>query len=271
MKITRLGWAGVELEAESGETAVIDVLQDTSGMRQFMGEPHGPLPGPTRPGAAVLALVTHLHEDHTDAAAIAGALVGDGSGVLLRPAPEAGEFLEVAALQTAEDHLRELGVPQRHVAPWESVTVGPFTATAIPAVDGFGDPQVSWVVEADGVRIFHGGDTLYHGYWWRARMRTGDIDHAFLPINGAVVSLPHRQPASPFGAVMTGDQAAAAAQLLGAREVIPIHYDTINNPPVYTQVDEPVAAFLAAAEARGVSARVVEPGQVVADQVVSPG
>lgn len=267
MKITRLGWAGIELEADSGETAVIDVLQDTSGMAPFMGEPHGPLPAPTRPGAAVLALVTHLHEDHTDAAAIAGALAP--GGVLLRPAPEPGEFLEVAALQTAEDRLAELAVPQRRVAPWESVTAGPFTATAIPAVDGFGDPQVSWVVEADGVRIFHGGDTLYHGWWWRARMRTGDIDYAFLPVNAPVVSLPHRQPASPFGAVMTGDQAAAAAQLLGAREVIPIHYDTINNPPIYTQVDDPIGTFLAAAEARGVRARVVEAGQVVADQVVS--
>ena len=100
-------------------------------------------------------------------------------------------------------------------------------------------------------------------------MRTGDIDYAFLPVNAPVVSLPHRQPASPFGAVMTGDQAAAAAQLLGAREVIPIHYDTINNPPIYTQVDDPTGTFLAAAEARGVRARVVEAGQVVADQVVS--
>jgi L-ascorbate metabolism protein UlaG (beta-lactamase superfamily) len=22
---------------------------------------------------------------------------------------------------------------------------------------------VSWIVEADGVRVFHGGDTLFHG------------------------------------------------------------------------------------------------------------
>jgi L-ascorbate metabolism protein UlaG (beta-lactamase superfamily) len=217
----------------------------------------------------VLALVTHLHEDHTDAAAIAGALAP--GGVLLRPAPEAGEFLEIAALRTAEDKLNELGVPQRHVAPWETVEAGPFTATAIPAVDGFGDPQVSWVVEADGVRVFHGGDTLYHGWWWRARMRTGDIDYAFLPMNAPLVSLPHRQPASPHGAVMDGAQAAAAAQLLGAREAIPIHYDTINNPPIYEQVEDPAGAFLAACAALGVEARVVETGQVVADHVVSPG
>src|ERR1700755_2885904 len=132
MKITRLGWGGLELEADSCETGVIALLRDTSGMPACMGEPHGPLPGPTRPGAAVLALVTHLHEDHTDAEAIAGALAP--GGVLLRPAPEGGEFLEVAALQSAEERLAELGVAQRHVAPWETVAAGPFTATAIPAV-----------------------------------------------------------------------------------------------------------------------------------------
>jgi L-ascorbate metabolism protein UlaG (beta-lactamase superfamily) len=268
MKITRLGWAGLELEAASGETAVIDLLQNTDGMARFMGEPHTPLPGPTRPGAAVLALVTHLHQDHTDPAAIAGALAP--GGLLLRPAPDSGEFLEVAAQQPAEELLAEHAIAQRHVAPWETVEAGPFRATAVPAVDGFGDPQVSWVVEADGVRIYHAGDTLYHGSWWRARMRTGDIDYAFLPINGPLVSLPHRQPGSPRNAVMSPVEAASAAYVLGAREAIPIHYDTINNPPTYTQTDDPAGQFLREAEALGVSARVVEPGGVVTDGAIAP-
>jgi L-ascorbate metabolism protein UlaG (beta-lactamase superfamily) len=268
MKITRLGWAGLELEAASGETAVIDLLQNPEGMQRFMGEPHGPLPGPTRPGAAVLALVTHLHEDHADARAIAGALAP--GGILGRPAPDSGAFLEIAGQQAAEELLAQQSFAQRHVAPWETVEAGPFRATAVPAVDGFGDPQVSWVVEADGVRIYHAGDTLFHGWWWRARMRLGDIDFAFLPINGPVVSLPHRQPGSPRNAVLSPSDAAAAALLLGAREAIPIHYDTINNPPIYTQADDPAGQFLREAAALDVSARVVEAGQVVADQVVTP-
>jgi L-ascorbate metabolism protein UlaG (beta-lactamase superfamily) len=268
MKITRLGWAGLELEAASGETAVVDLLQTTDGMARFMGEPHGALPGPTRPGAAVLALVTHLHEDHTDAAAIAGALAP--GGILLRPAPDEGEFLEIAAQQPAEELLAEHGIAQRPVAAWETVEAGPFRATAVPAVDGFGDPQLSWVVEADGVRIYHAGDTLYHGWWWRARMRTGDIDYAFLPVNGPLVSLPHRQPGSPRNAVMSPAEAAAAAYVLGAREAIPIHYDTINNPPVYAQTDDPAGRFLREAAALGVSARVVEAGEVVAEHAGAP-
>ncbi|MCW2983987.1 MAG: fold metallo-hydrolase, partial [Conexibacter sp.] len=181
-----------------------------------------------------------------------------------------GAFLELAAQQPAEERLAELGVAQRAVAPWETVEVGAFRATAVPAVDGFGDAQVSWIVEAAGTRIYHAGDTLFHGWWWRARMRTGDIDYAFLPVNGAVVSLPHRRPASPRNAVMSPAEAAAAALALGAGEAIPIHYDTIDNPPVYEQVADPAGAFLREAAALGVCARVVEPGALVAEGAVAP-
>jgi L-ascorbate metabolism protein UlaG (beta-lactamase superfamily) len=34
------------------------------------------------------------------------------------------------------------------------------TVTAVPAVDGFGDPQVSWVIDGGGRKIIHRGDTL---------------------------------------------------------------------------------------------------------------
>ncbi|HWI72992.1 MAG TPA: MBL fold metallo-hydrolase [Baekduia sp.] len=259
MNIRRLGWAGVELEAEDGAVAVIDLLESTESMRAFMGEPHTPLPGPSRPGSAVVALVTHLHGDHTDPDAIAAALGEDG--VLLRPAPDTGPFLEIAATLEAEKRLVELGVRQRIVNVWETVVVGPFRATAVPAVDGFGDPQVGWVVEADGTRVYHHGDTLFHGSWWRARMRVGDIDVAFLPVNGPLVSLPHRQPGSPRNAVMSPAEAAAAAQLLGARVAVPIHYDTINNPPIYAQTDDPAGAFAREGAALGVDVRVLEPGE----------
>jgi L-ascorbate metabolism protein UlaG (beta-lactamase superfamily) len=262
MKITRLGWAGLELEA-AGQLAVVDLLQDAEPMEQFMGRPQTPLPGPSRPGAAALALVTHLHQDHADPTAIAAALASDG--VLLRPVADEGEFLEVAATATVEQRLAELGIAQRVVAPWETVEVGSFRATAIPAVDGFGDPQVSWVVEAGGTRILHAGDTLFHGWWWRARMRLGDLDYAFLPVNAPLVDLPHRQPGSPRGAVMTPEEAADAASILQAGEAIPIHYDTIHNPPIYEQTEDPPTRFLAAAEALGVSARVVAPGEIVTE------
>jgi L-ascorbate metabolism protein UlaG (beta-lactamase superfamily) len=267
MKITRLGWAGLELEA-AGEIAVVDLLQDVGALADHVGAPHTPLPGPSRAGAAILALVTHLHQDHCDADAIAAALAP--GGVLLRPEAMPGRRIENGAVAPAEAQLADLGIAQRVVAPWETVEVGPFRATAVPAVDGFGDPQVSWIVEAEGTRIYHGGDTLFHGSWWLARLRTGDIDYAFLPVNGPLVSLPHRRPASPLEAAMSPAQAAAAAHLLQAREAIPIHYDALHRPPVYVQTDDPAGAFLREAAALGLlCARVVEPGVVVTDGVAA--
>src|SRR5215203_3920753 len=92
MKIRRLGWAGIELES-AGQTAVIDLLEDLGPLAQFVGDPRTELP-PARGGAA-LALVTHLHADHADPRALERVLAPDG--VIARPGPHRGEFLEVAA------------------------------------------------------------------------------------------------------------------------------------------------------------------------------
>ena len=256
MIVRRLGWAGIELEAE-GETLLVDLMEDASALEPFVGLPHGPLPPPSRAGA-VAGLVTHLHADHCDAGALARALAAGAP--VLRPEPADGGGLETAALAEAEQGLERHALPTRVVAPWEDVAVGPFTVTAVPAVDGFGDPQVSWAVEAGGCRILHAGDTLFHGWWWLARMRRGPFDAVFLPVNGAVVDLPHRQPPSPLGADMDPAQAAVAASILEPGLAVPIHYDTLDRPPTYTQVEDPAGRFLTACADAGVNARVLETG-----------
>ncbi len=259
MRIRRLGWAGLELEAD-GERAVVDLFRTNAPLEPYTGPVHEPLPPPQHEGAIATALVTHLHADHCDPGAIAAAL--QPGGLLLRPAPAPeGGILENGALVYAEDGIAAHGLATQVVAPWKSVTRGPFTFTAVPAVDGFGDPQVSWAIEAGGVRILHAGDTLFHGSWWLTKLRLGDFDAVFLPANGARVSLPHRQPPSPFPAAMTPEQAATAAQILGARLAVPIHYDAINAPPLYEQVEQPAERFLAAAREAGVEARLLATGE----------
>jgi L-ascorbate metabolism protein UlaG (beta-lactamase superfamily) len=258
MRIRRLGWAGLELEA-SGVLAVIDLFQNVGSMTGFVGEARGPLFPPSNAGKVSVALATHLHADHADPLALAQALAPDG--VLLRPAPGAGDGLETIAMAAAENGLTELGIPARTIEAWETVEVGPFTISAVPAADGFGDPQLSWVVAADGQRIIHCGDTLFHGWWWLIKMRRGPFDAAFLPVNGPTVDLPHRQPPSSLPAAMDPAQAAEAAALLETGLAIPIHYDTLHNPPTYAQVDRPVAAFRRAGEKRGVNVQVLAPGE----------
>lgn len=259
MQIRRLGWAGLEIEAE-GAVAVVDLLEDLGASTKILGEPRTALP-PATPGAASLALLTHLHADHADVPALTRALAPDG--VVLRPAPMDGPPLERGGTMEAEEQLEAHGLRTQVVAPWETVTVGPFTATALPAVDGFGDSQVSWVLEADGTRILHAGDTLMHGWWWRAVMRTGPIDVAFLPVNGAVVDLPHRRPASRLPVDMGPREAVEAARALRARLAVPMHYGTIHHPPVYTELEGAAETFVGLAKEHGVPARIVEPGEIV--------
>lgn len=257
MQVRRLGWAGLEVTA-GARSVVVDLFEDMSPLAAMLGDARGPLPAPAGRGA-VAGLVSHLHSDHTDAAALGRALAPDG--LVLRPAPAVGEGLETIATLQAETALAEAGLDTRVLGPWESAEIEPFTVTAVPAVDGFGDPQVSWVIEAGGRRIFHGGDTVLHGSWWLIAMRFGPFDAVFLPVNGAICDFPHRQPPSPLPCTMDPVQAATAASLLTAKLAVPVHYDTIHRPPVYAQVDRPAEAFTAAAAERGVEARVLEPGE----------
>ncbi len=261
MHIRRLGWAGLELTSDT-TTIAIDLFEDMGPLRPFVGEAHEPLPPPGRPLDG--ALVTHLHSDHADPAALARALGPAPAAPVLRPAASAGAGLEVAGTFAAEAGFAEHGLAAEAVAPWDRRAIGPFTVTAVPAVDGFGDPQVSWVVEADGRRVLHAGDTMFHGAWWPIAMRLGPIDIAFLPVNGPVCDLPHRQPPSPLAVAMGPREAAVAAHLLRARIAVLIHYGTIHRPPAYAQVDDPAAAFAAEAGRLGVEVQAVGVGADVA-------
>ncbi|MFG1790526.1 MBL fold metallo-hydrolase [Nocardia sp. NPDC049149] len=255
MKIRRLGWAGLEIEVE-GATLVIDAVQDSEPLRSAL--PDDALTTPQHPGTAIAALVTHLHSDHADPPALRTILAADG--VVLRPAPMAGTDDDVFWTAAAEKGFAAAELATRVMTEWESVTLGPFDVTAVPAVDGLGDPQVNWVVGAGGNRIFHGGDTIFHGLWWLIARRCGPFDAAFLPINGAAVNFPHLQPASPLPAVLTPEQAAMAGHILGARTLVPIHFG-LDRPPFYVEVDDSLVKFQAAAADLDTHVTVLAPGE----------
>lgn len=262
MQVRWLGWAGVELEAE-GATVVIDPLGDPGATFAALGgTPETvdlPEVHPAAAGHAVAGMVTHLHRDHTDAPALAAALA-PGAPVLQPVASEEGNL----ALAQAEHELAATGLARREVPVWTTVEAGPFRCTAVPAVDGLGDPQVSWVVEAGGVRVLHLGDTLFHGGWWQVVRRTGPVDVVLAPINGAVVAFPHQQPASPLPATMEPEQAAQAADLLGARTVVPIHYDGYAFDPFYRPADDARGRFERAARGRDWTSAPLAPGEALA-------
>jgi L-ascorbate metabolism protein UlaG (beta-lactamase superfamily) len=264
MKVRWLGWAGVEIEADEA-ALVIDPLADVAATFAAVGEERlrqaklpTVMPAEAR-GSAVAGLVTHLHRDHTDAGALAQALAPDAT--VHEPARPGGEDAENVALAQADAELGHAGLARRSAEVWERIEVGPLALTALPAVDGLGDPQVSWLVEADGQRVLHLGDTIFHSYWWRMARRHGPFDVVLAPINGAVVDFPHLQPPSPLPAAMEPEQAALAGELLRARNLIPIHYDGYDVEPWYRPVEDPGRRFESATAGRSYVTRMLEPGE----------
>jgi L-ascorbate metabolism protein UlaG (beta-lactamase superfamily) len=259
VRIRWLGWAGVEIE-EQGERVVVDPLQDAAAVFAWSGESAARLPQPAvvaPQGGAVAGLLTHLHRDHADAAALAAALSADA--LVYEPQDDGGGPAERLAIAQADHELTAAGLERRPAAPWTSVTIGPFTITALPAVDGTGDPQVSWLIEAGAKRALHLGDTMFHGWWWRIAQRFGAPDLVLAPINGARVSFPHRRPASHFPAVMDPEQATLAAELLQADQLVPIHYGGYALPGIY----EPVPDALDRLSATSNRVRTLELGERV--------
>jgi L-ascorbate metabolism protein UlaG (beta-lactamase superfamily) len=238
LRIQRLAWAGIRLQLPQA-TLFIDPLINAEAWGAALADsliPVGDAVGDT------YVLITHAHPDHFDAKAVAQAL--SKGGALIYPAGT-----------------NPLPVPQgaraRPAALWEPQLLGDFTATAVPASDGYGDPQVSWVISGGGRRIFHGGDTLWHGAWWRIGRQFGPFDAAFLPINGAQFGW--RKPVSGQPGVLTPEQAMAAATILGARRLVPIHYG-VSGLSEYVEVEDPVGRLRRAARDSSLSIQPLTPG-----------
>lgn len=261
MRARWLGWAGVELEY-GGATVVIDPLEDPAATFAVLGDAARdvqlPAVEPAGSGAAG-GLVTHLHRDHADAGALSAALAAGAA--VHHPAPAEKDN---PALAQAEHELEAAGLPGRSVGAWESFAVGPFTCTALPAVDGLGDPQVSWLAEAGGSRMLHLGDTVFHGAWWQMARRAGPFKLVFAPVNGAVIDFPHQQPPSPLPAAMTPEQAALAGELLGAATVVPMHYGGFAVEPFYRPIADARERFERAARGRPYRTAPLAPGEALA-------
>jgi L-ascorbate metabolism protein UlaG (beta-lactamase superfamily) len=241
LQARRLAWAGVRL-ALPDSVLYIDPLANPDVWGPALPDP---LPRFENDPGNRFALVTHLHPDHFDAASVQR-ILGD-SGTLLCEA-------SVAANAASR------GVRVRAARLFEPQWLGDFLVTAVPAVDGYGDTQVSWVVAGGGRRMFHGGDTLWHGHWWQIGRQLGPFDAAFLPINGA--RFRWRQPAAELPSVLTAEQAVAAALILGARSLIPIHYG-VSGAQGYAEEPDAPARVVAEGRRRGVDVQLIPPGVAV--------
>ncbi len=238
INIQRLAWAGVKLELD--DTALfIDATAPNAGAGA---------PGPALTSSAKrrFALVTHHHGDHCDPVALKPVLGEQGYLVT-----------HDEVVRYIDNRIVNVQPVRFHEPVFFSRGSAVFVARCVPASDGLGSPQVSWIVEGGGKRIIHCGDTLWHGGWWDIARAYGPFDLAFLPING------FRQIEGRFtdsGQVMsmTPEQAASAAKVLGARLVVPIHYGAPKSPDY---IEEPGALdrFVKATAAAAIL-RIMRPG-----------
>lgn len=257
----RLGWAGVEMKFE-GETLVVDLFEQRDAFAPFMEEVTGELPPPD--GLVDVALVTHLHADHADPAIGRSLKPGARSCV---PTPRRATTWTAPRRWWRSRDWPGLDADVEVAELWQTQTVGPFEVTAVPAVDGFGRSAHSWVIEAGRGLLFPRWRHHVPLCWWPIASRFDSIDVAFLPINGADCNFPHRQPKSPYPACLDPEAAVAAASMLKAKVVVPIHYDGIHQEGMYEQVEDPEGRFLLAAREGGFEALVIAPGESTASRV----
>jgi L-ascorbate metabolism protein UlaG (beta-lactamase superfamily) len=244
LKVQRLSWAGLKL-VSGDSTVFIDPWVSPETLGEAWKDPIVPIEVETQRRAV---LITHLHNDHFDPKAI-GAIFEKSPGVVVCHAK--------VAPTVASRGFRVLALDL-----YEPLLLGDFTVVPVPAVDGFGEDQVSWVVTGGGRRVIHCGDTLWHGMWWKIGHQHGPFDAAFLPINGAVIKEGAQTPASEMPIDMTAEQAVAAGVVLGAKLVVPIHYG-VKDPASYVEDPKAESSLLEVARRRRQAVELVKPGEWV--------
>jgi L-ascorbate metabolism protein UlaG (beta-lactamase superfamily) len=183
-----------------------DTFQIIAGHKIIYLDPYELEPNQIKPADYVF--ITHQHYDHLSledllkivsdkTVLLAGGLVKEQElaklGVKNWQAVLPGEYFEF-------DDLKVATVPAYNLNKWRSPGV-PYH----PKEDG----HVGYVMEIEGVRIYHAGDTDNIPEMSRLK----EIDLALLPVSGTYV--------------MTWQEAAQACAIIKPKVAIPMHYDSI--------------------------------------------
>jgi L-ascorbate metabolism protein UlaG (beta-lactamase superfamily) len=232
-----------------GPTAVLDY----AGMRLLTdptfdppGEHAGGLTKLTGPAVAAddvgaIDAVLLSHDHHADN-------LDPGGRAFL---PRAGRTL------TTTEGAERLGGNALGLEPWATVELaGAVTVTAVPALHGpegsepVTGPVIGFVLTAeDAPTVYVSGDNASVDVVRAIAERTGPIELAVLFCGG--VSLPHRFDGAYL--TLSADAAAQAAEVLGARAVVPVHFEGWAH---FTQGADDLRASFAAA---GIADRLVVP------------
>ena len=162
-----------------------------------------------------IATSSHNHTDHLD---------GETLSALIQVNPEMQLLVPAANRAFAADRLGMDPDQLEAIDAGQSIVLGPIELHAVPAAheelakDDLGRHQfVGYVAKLGPWTVYHSGDTIpYDGMEEILQQRK--IDVALLPING-------RRPERRVAGNLWGREAANLAKAIGARMVIPCHYD----------------------------------------------
>lgn len=160
---------------------------------------------------------SHKHSDHLDPGTMADLFAASPNAKLILPA-------------AIVDHAVGLGLDRHRLIPTrgaETIRVSAMTVHSIPAAhpgldysEDNGYSFLGFVIEVDGLTIYHSGDTLYYD-GLDEHLKPFAIDVAFLPINGT----DEKRLAGGTPPNMGIEDAVRLAKTHRPQVVIPHHYD----------------------------------------------
>lgn len=153
---------------------------------------------------------THTHTDHLDADTLRPLFAASAHARLVLPKAN----VEFAAQRLGREH-RSRFAP---LGEGERAVLHRFEIEAVRAAHEELAPEFAgFVVAAGPHRVYHSGDTVRFA-GMEERLRPFHVDLALLPING-------RAPERRVSGNLTGPEAAGLAHAIGARWVVPCHYE----------------------------------------------
>jgi L-ascorbate 6-phosphate lactonase len=217
--VTWLGQAGFALRSRQTTVLIDPFLSPHEGRRY-----ESALPAATATGVD-LVFCSHEHVDHLDAASVPAIAAASPGATFVVPAPivemvtEAGIAKErVLGVQPGETHELD-GIIVRPVPARHGVTM----ADAY----GFGEELsgglirfIGFVLEMDGVRIYHAGDTIHYD-GMEATVGALRPHVSLLPINGRHAE----REARGIVGNLNEREAAWLAATVGSETLIPMHHD----------------------------------------------